>query len=139
MAVMLGAMAQTPMKGHGMKMNLEWHPFSMDDAWTWLNRYLQQLNFFIENKRKLPMPTGCILEGFLKTVGFSLDSKYGRRFKSLLRQIKLSVLPLLVGKNLASHLLDFVLDEAERNDWTIGAPEGRGLMKDLRDWEGGGS
>ncbi|CAM9109024.1 unnamed protein product [Pylaiella littoralis] len=121
LVVLMASIMQTPPHGGT---NTE-HPLPLSQGWCWLARFVNGLAAYVKKGNPPPVPTGPVLEWFLKVAGFELQRRYGSAFDKVVQTIKTEVLPILLPKTMVPHLLDVVLEGYEGRGRRFLPPAGR--------------
>ncbi|CAM9666138.1 unnamed protein product, partial [Hapterophycus canaliculatus] len=132
LVVLMAAIMQTPPHGGATSS----HPLPLSQGWCWLARFVNGLAAYVKKGNAPPVPTGPVLEWFLKVAGFELQRRYGRAFDKVVQTIKVEVLPILLPKAIVPHLLDVVMEDYEGRGRRFLPPAGRD--KEFRNFRGWG-
>ncbi|CAM9307538.1 unnamed protein product [Ascophyllum nodosum] len=129
--VLMAAIMQTPARRSGELP----HPLPLTEGWHWITRFLDGLTAYMRRGSRLPVPTGPVLEWFLKVAGFELQRRYGKAFHDVVLIIKTDVLPILLPKSMVPHLLDVVIQDYESTGCRLLPPAAREReFGDFRAW-----
>eukprot|EP00904_Undaria_pinnatifida_P001137 jgi/Undpi1/11023/HiC_scaffold_30.g13323.m1 len=74
-------------------------------GWSWLARFVNGLKEYVRQGNPAPVPTGPVLEWFLKTAGFELQRRYGNALDKVVQTIKDEIFPALLPKSMVSRVL----------------------------------
>ncbi|CAM9129364.1 unnamed protein product [Ascophyllum nodosum] len=129
--VLMAATMQTPSRRLGELP----HPLPLAEGWRWITRFLNGLTAYVRRGNSPPVPTGPVLEWFLKVAGFELQRRYGKAFQKVVLIIKTDVLPILLPRSMVPHLLDVIIQDYESTGCRFLPPAFRETeFRDFRAW-----